>query len=119
MLAALDLRIGPTQEIIIAGRRDDQQTEQMVKLIRDAFLPNAVLLLHQTGDAGKEIEKVVPLTEGLLPIDGKATAYICESFVCKKPLTDVNDLKAALEAAVPKHKGDLPDDSPKANESTK
>ena len=97
MLNALDLRIGPTQEIIIAGNADQPQTKQMLKLIRGRFLPNAVLLLHPAGQAGKDIEKVVPFIEGQLPMGGKVTAYVCENYVCRKP---VNEIKALEEVLV-------------------
>jgi hypothetical protein len=29
-------------------------------------------------------------------IDGKATAYVCESFMCRQPVTEVDDLGAEL-----------------------
>jgi uncharacterized protein YyaL (SSP411 family) len=96
MLSALDLRIGPTQEIIIAGNSDQEQTKQMLKLIRRKFLPNAVLLLHPTGEAGKEIEKVVPFLEGQVPLGGKVTAYVCENYVCRRPVGEIKALEDVL-----------------------
>ncbi len=96
MLSALDLRIGPTQEIIIAGDNDQTQAREMLKLIRNRFLPNAVLLLHPTGKAGEEIEKVVPFLEGQIPIGAKVTAFVCENYVCRKPVNEVKALEEVL-----------------------
>jgi uncharacterized protein YyaL (SSP411 family) len=30
------------------------------------------------------------------PVDGKAAAYVCENFTCKKPVTDATALAALL-----------------------
>jgi uncharacterized protein len=38
----------------------------------------------------------LPLLEGKDAIDDTATAYVCENFVCQRPVTDVEELKAAL-----------------------
>jgi uncharacterized protein YyaL (SSP411 family) len=98
MLSALDLRIGPTQEIIIAGEPDQEQTKQMLNLVRGKFLPNAVLLLHPTGKAGEDIRKVVPFLEGQVPLAGKVTAYVCENYVCRKPVGELKGLEEVLAA---------------------
>jgi len=100
MLNALDLRIGPTQEIIIAGGGDQTQTKQMLKLIRGSFLPNAVLLLHPPGEAGKEIERIVPFLEGQLPMDNKVTAFLCENYVCRKPVNEIEALEKVLAGII-------------------
>ncbi|MHC4156522.1 MAG: hypothetical protein ACYST6_16610 [Planctomycetota bacterium] len=98
MLVALDFSIGPTQEIVIAGDPEQADTKEMLKLLHRRFLPRAVILFHATGDAGKSIEKQVPFLEGQVAIDGKATAYVCENYVCGKPVNSVRELKALLDA---------------------
>ncbi|MBN2269425.1 MAG: thioredoxin domain-containing protein [Sedimentisphaerales bacterium] len=97
MLNALDLRIGPAQEIIIAGDSDQPETRDMLKLIRSRFLPNAVLLLHPSGQAAEEIEEVVPFLKGQLPMGGKVTAFGCENYVCRKPVNEVKALEDVLD----------------------
>ena len=65
----------------------------MLKLIHSNFLPNTVTLLHDTGKAGEEI---VPFTKNLTMIDDKATAYVCENFVCKQPVNDLGAFEILL-----------------------
>jgi uncharacterized protein YyaL (SSP411 family) len=96
MLIALDFWAGPAQEIVVAGVRGQADTKEMLKLIRSSFLPNAVVLFHESGDSGKAVEKIVPFLAEQVAIDGKATAYVCENYVCKRPVNNVSELKDLL-----------------------
>jgi uncharacterized protein YyaL (SSP411 family) len=75
----------------------------MLNLLHRRFLPRTVILFHATGDAGKSIERQVPFLEGQVAIDGKATAYVCENYVCSKPVNSVRDLEALLDAISKAH----------------
>jgi uncharacterized protein YyaL (SSP411 family) len=96
MLTALSFWIGPTQEIVIAGNADAPETKQMLKLAYDRFMPNAVVLFHDHGEVGFAIEKIVPFIKNQTSIDGKATAYVCENYVCKKPIDEIDGLEKTL-----------------------
>ena len=45
-LCALDLALGPTKEIVIAGEPGSDDTKQILKEIRRRFLPGKVVILH-------------------------------------------------------------------------
>ncbi|MCK4960701.1 MAG: thioredoxin domain-containing protein, partial [Planctomycetes bacterium] len=96
MLTALDFYLGPRREIVIAGNPDADDTDKMVRLIRQMFMPRTVLLMHQQGSAGTEIEQIAPFLKEQKAIDGKAAAYVCRNFVCNKPVTDTGELKKLL-----------------------
>jgi uncharacterized protein YyaL (SSP411 family) len=102
MLAALDFRLGPGAEIIIAGSADAADTKQMLKLIHSRFLPNAVVLLHDQGKANSSLYEVVPFMKDQTAIGGKATAYVCENYACKKPVNSVGELEDLLTAITEK-----------------
>jgi uncharacterized protein YyaL (SSP411 family) len=96
MLTALNFWIGPTQEIVIVGDANAADTKQMLKLIRSKFLPNAVVLLHEQDDANSDIYRIVPFIKNQAVIEGKATAYVCENYVCKRPVNKIDDLDKML-----------------------
>ena len=96
MLIALDFSIGPAQEIVIAAEAHQPDTKEMLKLIHSRFLPNTVVLLHQTGKAGEAIEKIIPFVKFQVAINGKATAYVCQNYVCKQPVNEISALKKLL-----------------------
>jgi uncharacterized protein YyaL (SSP411 family) len=96
MLSAVDFWLGPVQEVVVAGNPDLNDTKKMLKLIQSKFLPNTVILLHNTGKAGGKIEKMIPFIKNLTMIDGKATAYVCRNFVCRRPVNDLGALEVLL-----------------------
>jgi uncharacterized protein YyaL (SSP411 family) len=88
---------GPSQEIVMAGDLDLQETRDMIAFVQQLFLPNKVLLLRPEGDAGEKLSTLSPFVEGLRPLNKRTTVYLCENYTCKTPLTDLAGLKAALK----------------------
>ena len=70
----------------------------MINLIHSKFLPNAVVLLHEQGQKGSAIERIIPFVKNQTAIDGKATTYVCENYVCKRPVNSVGELEDLLIA---------------------
>lgn len=95
-LVALDFQIGPTQEIVLAGDLERKDMQEMLSLIRSKFLPNAVVLFHGKGQAGEAIEKVVPFVRGHGRVNNAATAYVCENYVCRRPVNGPGPLSDLL-----------------------
>jgi uncharacterized protein YyaL (SSP411 family) len=106
MLTALDFQLGPSQEIVIAGDIKQADTKQMLKLIRSKFLPRDVILFHESGNKGRAIEEIVPFIKDQTAIDGKATAYICQNYVCRQPVNDISALESLLPAKINHQKND-------------
>jgi len=102
MLRALDFRLGPTQEIIIAGNADAPDVKQMLKLIHGTFLPNAVVLLHEPDKADSALYNTAAFIKNQTAIDGKATAYVCKNYVCKKPVNNINEFENLIAEAAAK-----------------
>ncbi len=110
MLGALSFSLGPGSEIIIAGDSDAADTKQMLKLIGGKFLPNAVVLLHDQDKADSSLYEVVPFLKNQTAIEGKATAYVCENYACKKPVNSVAELENLLDAIAEKSRASSPTD---------
>lgn len=92
MLAAVDFSLG-SKEIVIAGGWGPGELVEMVREIQTRYLPTKVLAMAD-GDPA-----LAQLTEGKGSIKGKPTAYICENFACRAPVTDVAALRGQLEVA--------------------
>ena len=96
MMAALNFWLGPTQEIVIAGNADAPDTKQMLGLLHGKFLPNAVVLFREEEDASSDIYKIAPFIKNQGIIDGKATAYVCENYICNRPVNKINEFDKML-----------------------
>jgi len=97
-LTALDFHLGPTQEIVIAGGRNAPDIERMLESVRSKFLPRAVVLLHDRDEADSAIYEIVPFVKNQTAPGGRATAYVCENYVCSKPVKSAGELEHLLAA---------------------
>ncbi|UQZ81710.1 Cellobiose 2-epimerase [Paenibacillus konkukensis] len=95
-LIALDMAYGPSSEIVIAGRRDAMETQQMIEAARSGFRPNALTVLVPAGEEGEETAKLIPLVQDKRAIGGRTTAYVCVDFACQSPTADVDELAELL-----------------------
>jgi len=95
-LIGLDFAVGPSSEIVIAGKPWDDDTQAMVRALYENFLPNKVVLLHPPGREGKLIESIAPFVENQTALGGKSTAYVCRNYVCRLPTNDLEKFKELL-----------------------
>ncbi|HYY08277.1 MAG TPA: thioredoxin domain-containing protein [Actinomycetota bacterium] len=96
-LSALDLYLGPAYEIAIVGDPDESGTQTLLaEIVRERFLPNVVVAVAPPGVAPEGLA----LLEDRAQRDGKPTAYVCQRFTCKLPVTEPDDLRQQLVAAV-------------------
>jgi uncharacterized protein YyaL (SSP411 family) len=92
-LGALDLYLGPSREIAIVGDPDAEETRLLLNEVTAArFLPNAVIAVAPPG----RVPDGLTLLEGRPQVDGAPTAYVCERFACKMPVTRPEDLREQL-----------------------
>jgi uncharacterized protein YyaL (SSP411 family) len=96
MLMALDFSLGPRREIVIAGDSKAGDTQQMLRLVRSKFLPNAVVLLHDQDNADPAIHQIVPFLKHQVALNGGATAYVCEDYACREPVNRIDEFENML-----------------------
>ena len=58
-------------------------------------MPNKVLILHKDGD-NPFLSSKLSVLGTLKEVDEKATAYYCENYTCKLPMTSSDDLRKIL-----------------------
>ncbi|MGH9024544.1 MAG: thioredoxin domain-containing protein [Acidimicrobiia bacterium] len=96
LLGVLDRAVTPSLEVAIVGPPDDPGTKALRAEVQSRLLPNAVTVVADAG-AGADL---TPLLAGRALVDGHATAYVCERFACRLPVTEPDDLRAQLDEAV-------------------
>ena len=96
-LTAVDFAIGPSYEVVVAGPPPGSDTAEMLKALRNRFMPNKVLLFRPSEEPSPEITRLAPFTAQQRPVDGKPTAYVCVEGACKMPTTDITDMLALMQ----------------------
>jgi hypothetical protein len=95
-LAALDFSLGPFYEIVIAGKVEDKDTQEMIKTLRKNFLPNKVVLLMPLSTGLPEIVKIAPFLSSFFSSDAQAKAYVCSNYSCREPVENAEELITLL-----------------------
>ena len=91
VLNALDFALSPVKEFAIMGDPHEADTRALLEVINNRYLPNSVLACATPNDT--EAAQVIPLLESRPLKDGKATAYVCQNFVCAAPVNRVEELE--------------------------
>ena len=95
MLGSLHFSLSEPKEIVISGRRDDPETEALLKEVRSEFHPNIVVAFVENGES-PETEKIIPLASGKVMVNKRATAYVCQNQTCQLPVHSVTELQNLL-----------------------
>lgn len=95
LLLALDFALGPAHEVVIAGERGAADTRRLLDVLRETYLPNAVLLLRDEATS-EALDRITGYTESHTPRGG-ATAYVCRQQRCEAPVTSAEALRERLE----------------------
>jgi len=93
MLCSLDFYLSSPMQVVIASQKIEEAQAFAVEISRH-FLPNQVIAFTSSSD--NELSGMIPLIKGKVAIQGKSTAYICENYACKAPITDLDGLRRVL-----------------------
>jgi uncharacterized protein YyaL (SSP411 family) len=94
-LCALDRYLGPVHEVAIVGDPAAADTRALAAEVTDrAFRPNVVLAVADPAD--EEARRAVALLLDRPQLDGRPTAYVCERFTCRLPVTEPSALARQL-----------------------
>ena len=95
LLGALERSVTAPIEVAIVGVPDDPATRALTQEVTARLVPDSVMLVSRAGGADAS-----PLLAGRALVDGKASAYVCEHYACRRPVTSPEDLRAQLDEAL-------------------
>jgi uncharacterized protein YyaL (SSP411 family) len=102
MAAALSTRTAGVQQIVIVegdGAADGKGAAgaDLDRAVAQQYLPFAIHL-RVTSAAQRALAGSLPFIDGMRPIDGVTSAYVCRDFTCRQPVTTVEALQKELAA---------------------
>ena len=97
LASALSFAFATPKQIVIAGDPSNDDTKALLRIVHERFIPNRVLVVAAGGKAQEELARTMPIVTEMRPVGGKATAFICEHYVCKLPTTNPERVARLLE----------------------
>jgi uncharacterized protein YyaL (SSP411 family) len=97
LLQSANWFLQPTREVVIVGTRGQASTEALLSVARSARLQQTVVLFKPENDS-ELVTELSPFINSMRALDGHATAYICQNFSCREPLTDAKELQRVLNS---------------------
>lgn len=101
-LCALDFYLGTPKEIALLGDRDLPQTRLLRNAVWQPYVPNKVVA-QSTPDDIRSLE-LIPLLRDRPLVNNSPTAYVCEHFTCREPVTEPERLISQLAPQPPASK---------------
>jgi uncharacterized protein YyaL (SSP411 family) len=90
-LSAVDFLLSTPKEVAIVGK-DSADISPLLTESWRRYIPNKVVAPGFVDNS--EADQITPLLANKPLINSQATAYVCEQFTCKQPVTDVSGLAA-------------------------
>ena len=84
-LSALEFHLGEAKEVVVIGEKGNELEREILS----RYLPNAVVVISDDPEHDSEL---IPLLKGRNCETGDPTAYVCENFVCQRPVSSVDEL---------------------------
>ncbi|MCL4562658.1 MAG: thioredoxin domain-containing protein [Chloroflexi bacterium] len=96
-LTVMDFAAGPIRQVAILGPREDPATQTLIEVVCSTYRPRSILAVSelplQAGSPTLLFERSL--------IERRPTAYVCEGFTCRLPVTHAQDLAALLDEGTP------------------
>jgi hypothetical protein len=89
-LNALSLALADPREVAIVGDPGSEGVRSMLAVVRETYRPFSVVAVARSEGSA------VPLLHDRPMLAAPATAYVCQNFACRAPVTDAADLATQL-----------------------
>jgi uncharacterized protein len=94
MLIALESVLYKPKQIIIAGKSAEETTYRMLQEVNSRFIPSRILIQVEPEKA----KESMTFASQIVLNEPKTTAYVCENFACRLPVSTPADLAGLLNS---------------------
>jgi uncharacterized protein YyaL (SSP411 family) len=96
---ALDIFLHPPKEVaLIEPENAPGGADRFLDIIRHQYLPGRVLAKTSEGQDLKNQSNLIPFLQHKELLNNKATAFVCQNKICKRPTDDVDVFSQQLKA---------------------
>ena len=97
MLVAYEFSLSSPKQVVLVAGKPDEAWREMLRLVHGRFLPNKIVLAADSEEARMALSQYLPVIAEMRPIDGEATAYVCQDYTCQLPTTGLQKLAELLQ----------------------
>jgi uncharacterized protein YyaL (SSP411 family) len=97
-LGAIDFHFSTPKEVVIVSPREAPDARTFTREVWSRYLPNKVVV--QAVEGVEELAKLLPLLHERVAVGGRTTAYVCENYTCRQPVTTPEELASQLEESL-------------------
>ncbi|MSU45840.1 MAG: thioredoxin domain-containing protein [Lacunisphaera sp.] len=98
LLCAIELVLDAPRTVVLAGDPAAEDFQALVAVLHGKLGPRRALLAADGGEGQCWLAAHRPYLAEMKPIDGRATAYVCENYACQASVSSPADLQALLNA---------------------
>jgi uncharacterized protein YyaL (SSP411 family) len=96
MLCALERVLTPPRHVVLAGDPEAEDFRALAAVLDEGLGVGRAVLAADGGEAQRWLATRMPWIGSMAPMEGKATAYVCEDCVCLAPAVTVGEFRARL-----------------------
>jgi uncharacterized protein YyaL (SSP411 family) len=96
MLCALEMVLEPPGQVVLAGDPRRPDFRELLAVLNRPSEPRRMLFAASDEAGWQWLASRASWLAAMRPIDGKATAYVCEHYICRPPTTHAAGLGALL-----------------------
>jgi uncharacterized protein YyaL (SSP411 family) len=96
MLCALAFALEPPLQIVLVGNPQLPSFRSMAAVLHEQPSSRAVLFVIDNDESRQWFADRAPWMGAMSTVEGRVTAYVCEHYVCRAPVSDEAELRALL-----------------------
>jgi uncharacterized protein YyaL (SSP411 family) len=96
MLAGLSAWHATHSQVVIVGERTAPDTTAMLAAVARVYRPFAGVVQFAPDGQQQAVATMLPFVAAMTTRDGRTTAYVCQDFACREPVTSAEALQEQI-----------------------
>jgi hypothetical protein len=96
LLGAVALALEPPRTVVLAGDPQAADFRALAAVLHERLGPRRALLCADGGEGQRWLAAHRGYIADMKPLDGRATAFVCENFTCRQPVNTPEELRRML-----------------------
>ena len=96
LLTAVELALASPRHVVVAGTPGSPDFQALAGVLPGPLGPTMSVLAADGAEGQRWLSERAPWMSNMHPRNGRATAYVCENFACREPVSTPHELAALI-----------------------